>query len=41
VEDAMHILLKYPGTEIWRFQFLSDEWLEVKEEVTYRKTGGM
>jgi hypothetical protein len=40
VENTINILLKCPETKRWRYQFLSAEWLTIKEEVVYRKIGG-
>jgi hypothetical protein len=40
VENTINILLKCPETKRWRYQFLSAEWLKIKEEVMYRKIWG-
>jgi hypothetical protein len=38
VENVIHIFLKFPETKRWRY--LGTEWLQVNEEVAYRKMVG-
>jgi hypothetical protein len=36
-EDAKHILLKWPGTYQWREEFACCKWLNINENIAYRK----
>jgi hypothetical protein len=36
-EDSKHILLECPETKSWRKEMLCKQWLDINEEVVYRK----
>jgi hypothetical protein len=36
-ENTKHILPEFPETKNWRTEMLSKRWLDVNEEVAYRK----
>jgi hypothetical protein len=36
-EDTKHILLECPETKNWRMKMLCKRWLDINEEVAYRK----
>jgi hypothetical protein len=36
-EDTKHILLECPETNDWRMEMLCKRWLDINEEIAYRK----
>jgi hypothetical protein len=36
-EDTKHILLECPETKDWRMEMLCKRWLDINEEIAYRK----
>jgi hypothetical protein len=36
-EDAKHILLKFPETKKWREEHVCSKWLNINEDIAYRK----
>jgi hypothetical protein len=37
-EDAKHMLPKCPQTKEWREELVCSKWLNINENITYRKT---